>query len=131
MIAIKEIEKKHDFSFTFGSASFELYEASGCSEDWSKHVAKVNHTFVVELKPEKAETPESGFVYPESDVLQSAIELYDGLFAYISSFIPASEFYRVDEKIIEECKLKLANMIEHLNDENNYGFIDIPRETNS
>lgn len=34
MIAIEDIKRKYDLSFTFGSASFELYEASGCSEDW-------------------------------------------------------------------------------------------------
>ena len=62
MIAIKEIEKRHKFGFRFGSASYELYEASGCSEDWSKEVAKINNSYVIELRPDKADTPEAGLV---------------------------------------------------------------------
>ena len=44
MVAIKKIQKTHNFQYLFGSASHELYEASGCGEDWAKEIAKINHT---------------------------------------------------------------------------------------
>ena len=44
MVAIKKIHKTHNFQYLFGSASHELYEASGCGEDWAKEIAKINHT---------------------------------------------------------------------------------------
>lgn len=34
MLAINKIYDIHKFKFSFGMASHELYEASGCSEDW-------------------------------------------------------------------------------------------------
>jgi hypothetical protein len=45
MIAIEEIKRLHRVEFKFGSASFELYEASGCSEDWY-----LNISLICELK---------------------------------------------------------------------------------
>jgi hypothetical protein len=45
--AIKKIKETHNFEFNFGSAAHELYEASGCAEDWAYEIAKINHTFVV------------------------------------------------------------------------------------
>jgi hypothetical protein len=69
MIAIKKIENIHNFKYRFGIASHELYEASGCGEDWGKEIAKINHTYVIELKPEKSDEFEhSGFEYPEEKI---------------------------------------------------------------
>lgn len=116
MIAIREIERIHNFNFKFGSASFELYEASGCSEDWSKEVAKINHTYVIELRPDKVDIPEAGFDYPEEDAYDASIEMYDGFLMYINSFITN----KVDEDIKNECNFKLNEMMEYY-DEDTFG----------
>ena len=73
MVAIDKIYKTHNFQFKFGSASFELYEASGCGEDWGHAIANINHTYVIELKPEKSDTPESGFEHAESKIQETAL----------------------------------------------------------
>ena len=51
-----------------GAASYELYEASGCSQDWGKEVAKINHTYVIELKPKLSDSPKSGFETAENEI---------------------------------------------------------------
>lgn len=112
MIAIKKIEKKHNFTFKFGSASYELYEASGCSQDWGKEVAKINHTYVIELKPEKSDSPESGFEHPENKIEEASLEMYDGFMEYIKSFLTNS----VDKVIVNECKNMLNNMLQEFSD---------------
>jgi hypothetical protein len=112
MIAIKKIEKKHNFTFKFGSASYELYEASGCSQDWGKEVAKINHTYVIELKPEKSDSPESGFEHPENKIEEASLEMYDGFIEYIKSFLTNS----VDKVIVKECKNMLNNMLQEFSD---------------
>ena len=112
MIAIKKIEKKHNFTFKFGSASYELYEASGCSQDWGKEVAKINHTYVIELKPEKSDSPESGFEHPENKIEEASLEMYDGFIEYIKSFLTNS----VDKVIVNECKNMLNNMLQEFSD---------------
>ena len=69
MIAINAMDNKHNSKFKFGSASYELYEASGCGPDWAKDIAKINHTYVIELQPEKSDEFEhSGFEYPEDKI---------------------------------------------------------------
>ena len=86
LTAINKIEEEHGFAYKFGAAAHELYEASGCGEDWTKEVAKINHTFVIELKPEQIQHPQNGFEFPESEVEQAALEVYDGFIEYIKSF---------------------------------------------
>jgi hypothetical protein len=112
LLAIKEMDDKHDIKFRFGSAAFELYEASGCSEDWSREVAKINHTYVIELRPEKSDTPEAGFDHPEREVLSSAMEIYDGFLVYVNSFIK----HGVEDHIVVKCKAMLNEMLESLDE---------------
>lgn len=77
MIAIKKIENVHKFKYRFGIASHELYEASGCGEDWAKEIAKINHTYVIELKPEKSDEFEhSGFEFPEEKTGMSFLKIF-------------------------------------------------------
>ncbi len=112
MIAIKTIKSKHGFEFSFGSASHELYEASGCGEDWAKEVAKVNHTFVIELKPQTIKYPQNGFEFPESEVEQAALEVYDGFVEYIKSFyVP-----QIDPEIVRDCRKRLAIIEERVSE---------------
>lgn len=106
MVAINKIEKTHNFKFKFGSASFELYEASGCGEDWAHSVAKINHTFVIELKPEKSDTPESGFEHPENKINETGLEMYDGFIEYMKTFVTKN----ISQEVISECKQKLQEM---------------------
>lgn len=87
----------------------------------SKEVAKINHTFVIELKPEKSDIPESGFEMPENELQQTGLEIYDGFIEYINSFLVS----KVDPDIVEECKLTKTYMIEDLKeiqDENQLEF---------
>ncbi len=116
MTAIKTIKAKHGFEYSFGSASHELYEASGCGEDWAKEVAKVNHTFVIELKPDSIEYPQTGFEFPESDVEQAALEVYDGFVEYIRSFL----VHRVDPEVVRECRDRLVKIEERLSESKMY-----------
>lgn len=118
MIAINTIKNKHGFEYSFGSASHELYEASGCGEDWGKEVAKINHTFVIELKPDSIEHPQTGFVFPEEDVEQAALEVYDGFVEYIRSFF----INKVDPAIVQECQNKLLIMQNRLSNENSFDY---------
>jgi hypothetical protein len=106
MVAIRKIEDTYKFKFKFGSASHELYEASGCSEDWGKEIAKINYTYVVELKPEKSDVPESGFELPESKIEGIGQEMFDGFIEYMKTFLTN----KIDQSIINECKNKLSDM---------------------
>ena len=113
MVAINAIKEKHGFEYDFGSASHELYEASGCSEDWGKEVAKINHTFVIELKPKDINFPQTGFVFPESEIEQAASEIYDGFIEYIKSFF----IKNVSESVRAQCQEKMARMQQNSDDE--------------
>ena len=117
MVAIRKIERNHHFKIKFGSASHELYEASGCSEDWGKQVAKINHTYVVELKPERSDTPQSGFDHPEQKIAQTGLEMYDGFLEYMKSFF----IKNVDSSIVKECKNKLKEMQNEIENDDFYG----------
>ena len=76
----------------------------------SKEVAKVNHTFVIELKPEKSDTPESGFELPENEIEKVGEEMYDGFLDYMSSFLTN----KVDPSIVKECKSRKDDLTEEL-----------------
>lgn len=87
----------------------------------AKEVAKINHTFVIELKPEKSDTPEAGFDHPENKLEETALEMYDGFVEYMKSFLVDI----VDDSIKQECKTKLEDMkreIEGYEEEENYDF---------
>ena len=92
-------------------------------------MANIPHTYVVELKPENADTPEGGFLFAEEEVADAANEMYDGFLAYIYSFITN----KVDDIIKEECIAKLDEMNNILKNEENedyeeeYAVVDIPR----
>jgi hypothetical protein len=73
-------------------------------------VAKVNHTYVIELRPDKADQPMSGFDHPEDEAHSAAVEIYDGFLAYINSFIN----HKVDNHIALKCKSMLNEMLESL-----------------
>lgn len=75
-------------------------------------MAKINHTFVIELRPEKSDTPESGFELPESEIEQTGLEIYDGFLEYMNSFLIS----KVDPAIVDECKLRKMYMLEDLKD---------------
>lgn len=79
----------------------------------SQAVAKINHTYVIELRPDNADSPEEGFNYPESDVLSASQEIYQGLLTYMNSFITN----QVSESIKQTCQGKLNDMLETLADE--------------
>ena len=119
MVAIRKIERNHHYKIKFGIASYELYEASGCSEDWGKQVAKINHTYVVELKPDKSDSHQShsGFDHPEHEIAQTGLEMYDGFVEYIKSFFVKN----VDAKIVKECENKLKEMQSEIRDEESFG----------
>ena len=109
MTAIHTIEKKHNFKFVFGSAGHELYEASGCSEDWARDIARINYTYVIELKPTKFDDfDQSGFEVPEDQIEQVGAEMYDGFVAYINSFLADQV---INESIRAECKSKLDALL--------------------
>lgn len=55
---------------------------------------------MIELKPDRSDTPESGFEHPEEKIQEAALEMYDGFIEYINSFIKT----QVDEKIITACR---------------------------
>lgn len=76
----------------------------------SKEVAKINHTFVVELKPEKSDIPESGFEMPEDEIEKTGLEMYDGFLEYMNSFLVS----KVDPAIVDECKLLKTYMLDEL-----------------
>ena len=76
----------------------------------SKEVAKVNHTFVIELKPEKSDTPESGFELPENEIEKVGEEMYDGFLDYMSSFLTN----KVDPSIVKECNSRKDDLTEEL-----------------
>jgi hypothetical protein len=120
MTAIRKIDEKHGYKIKFGVASFELYEASGCSEDWGKAVAKINHTYVIELKPEQADLPETGFEYPENKIESAALEMYDGLVEYMKSFLTN----KFDLSIVNECKIKLNQIIKQIQNGDEYEIED-------
>ena len=107
MTAINKIESMHKLKFSFGSASHELYEASGVGEDWVKAVAQVNHSFVIELKPQHSDTPESGFELPEHKILEASVEMYNGFLEYMKTFLPN---YKIDAQVLRACKRKLNEM---------------------
>lgn len=69
-------------------------------------MAKINHTFVIELKPEQIEYPQNGFEFPESEVEQAALEVYDGFIEYIKSFF----INNVSQEVVDECKLRMITL---------------------
>jgi hypothetical protein len=65
---------------------------------------------VIELRPEKADQPMTGFDHPEEEAHSAAMEIYDGFLAYINSFIK----HKVDTHIELKCKSQLNEMLESL-----------------
>jgi hypothetical protein len=122
MVAIDKIDKTHKFKFKFGSASYELYEASGCGEDWGHAIANINHTYVIELKPEKSETPEAGFEHPEQKISETALEMYDGFLEYMKTFLGKT----ISPEIVKECQNKLKDMKNELENIIEYDSYDEP-----
>lgn len=68
------------------------------------------------MKPEKSDTPESGFQHPENEISQTALEVYDGFLEYMNSFL----INHVDSSIVDECKLRKNQMLEDLKELNEY-----------
>ena len=97
-------------------AAFELYEASGCSPDWSRQVAKINHTYTIELRPVKALNALSGFDFPEADAYNAGVEMYDGFVAYLNTF--TTDFQ--DSDILAICKNKMDAMLDDIDDSSDY-----------
>ena len=122
MVAIDKIDKTHNFKFKFGSASYELYEASGCGEDWAHSIASINHTYVIELKPEKSDNPESGFEHAEQKISETGLEMYDGFLEYMKTFLGRA----VSPEIVKLCQNKLKDMKSELENENDYETYDEP-----
>lgn len=78
---------------------------------------------MIELKPDISDSPESGFEHPESEIVKTSQEIYDGLLEYMNSFITN----QVDDKIVQECKIKKEMLLEELKEQpdspNDYDYI--------
>ena len=60
--------------------------------------------------PENSDTPESGFEYPENNLIDAAIIMYDGFIEYMKTFLTN----KVDPAVVKECKTKIADMNKEL-----------------
>lgn len=69
----------------------------------AKEVAKVNHTFVIELKPDVTDISGFGFEYPEDKIEQASQEIFDGFLEYFKTFLGAE----IDGKIVNECNNRM------------------------
>lgn len=69
----------------------------------AKEVAMVNHTFVIELKPDVADLSGFGFEFPEKKIEQASQEIFDGFLEYLKTFLG----YKIDSKIVNECKSRI------------------------
>jgi hypothetical protein len=106
---IKKIQQKFSTKYEFGSAGHVLYEAGGCSEDWARIRAKINHSYVIELKPSVEELGEDsilGFDYPESLIKFSSEEMYFGIKDYLLNFHRNT----YTKKVNDECQRILKSM---------------------
>ena len=63
---------------------------------------------MIELKPKLSDSPKSGFETPENEIIQSALEIYDGFLIYFKTFIKSV----TDQKIIKECHDLLTTMLQ-------------------
>ena len=115
MTSINAIKEKHGYSFTFQSAS-KNYEASGCGGDWAKAIAKINHSFIIELQPREQAShyvfnshfPISGFLYPEEKLEEACATAYTGFIEYIRTFL---DVVSIDLEVTKDCKKKLETIL--------------------
>ena len=74
---------------------------------------------VIELKPEKSETPESGFEHPENKIQETSLEMYDGFIEYMITFLNN----KVSQDIVLDCQKRLNQMKNEL-ENNDYETYD-------
>jgi hypothetical protein len=67
---------------------------------------------VIELRPSDADrhNPNVGFEFPENQIEQAALEIYDGLIEYIKSFY----MNNIDQATVNRCKKLLDEMTKSL-----------------
>jgi hypothetical protein len=65
---------------------------------------------VIELKPKLSDSPKSGFETPENEIIESALEIYDGFLVYFKTFIKNV----TDKNIIKECRELLNTMLQEV-----------------
>lgn len=64
---------------------------------------------MIELKPSNVDShnPNVGFEFPENNIEQAALEVYDGLIEYMKSFYTNN----IDQATVNHCKELLNEMI--------------------
>jgi hypothetical protein len=90
-----------------------LYESSGCNPDWASSIG-IKHAYAIELKPKESlrNNPFLGFEYPEENLEQVGLEIFNGLVEYFKTFY----FHISDKTIVNECKAYYDEMISSLNE---------------
>jgi carboxypeptidase A3 len=113
-LATNKIQTAHNYTYRFGSASHELYESSGCNPDWASSIG-IKHAYAIELKPKEPtmNNPYLGFEYPENELKQVGLEMFDGLIEYIRSFLVNN---KSNTNMLKECKVYYNEMVNSLND---------------
>ncbi|XP_064640774.1 carboxypeptidase B-like [Lineus longissimus] len=101
-VGVDALNRTHGTSYTMGSPASILYAAGGNSLDWAKGVAKIKYSYILELR----DTGEYGFLLPESHIMETAEETFNGIKAAVSYYVRKSS---LENEPVEE---KLALFIE-------------------
>ena len=79
-----------------------------CNPDWAKAVANIEHAYAIELKPKVSLiNPFVGFDYPQDELKQVGLEMFDGIVEYFKTFYAK----RFDQHLIDECKVYYNDML--------------------
>lgn len=79
---IRSVGELRNTSYRFGTSSFVLYPASGCSDDYAHGVANIRYSYTIELP----DTGRLGFVLPPSEIIPVGHEAVVGLAAMIDEY---------------------------------------------
>lgn len=75
--AAQALKRVYGTKYVVGSGADTLYPASGGSEDWAKHEAKVKFVYLLELRPDEKNW--DGFILDEKELIPTARETWEGV----------------------------------------------------
>jgi hypothetical protein len=95
--AIDELSKVHGTKYTHGTGANTLYEASGGSDDWAKGKAKIEFTYLLELRP--CEDCYAGFVLPTREIKPTCEETWAGVQTVVSQMVDKIQIRKNQEEM--------------------------------
>ncbi|CAG0879345.1 unnamed protein product [Cyprideis torosa] len=85
--AVSAVKNTHGMEYKHGQVTEFLRPASGCQDDWGKGVAKIKHSYTVELR----DRGRNGFTLPRDQILPTAQETWEGVKAAVRKVVESKK----------------------------------------